>query len=430
MARVMIAGTSSSCGKTSVVCGILKALKDRGHNIKAYKCGPDYIDGMIHKKAVGIPSGNLDSFFCTKDELCSLLDRDGISIIEGVMGYYDGISLSEKASSYEIADMTSTPVVLVINCRGMSSSAGAVIKGFCSYKNESRIKGVIFNRLSPMLYDKMKALCQSMGIKAYGFMPDIKEAVLPGRHLGLVTDEDTEQFKAKINILSENAEKYIDIDGLIKLGESAKPLEYSGIDIKRISNRTVAVAEDNAFCFNYEDNISLLKAMGCDIAYFSPLKDKALPPCDRLILSGGYPELYAEELSENTAMLEDIRSKIKGGLKTIAECGGFMYLNESIDGHGMAGVIKGGAENKGSLQSFGYITMTAMKDNPLCLKGEKIKAHEFHYYGSENTGSDLYAVKPLSQKSRYTGHLSENMYCGFPHIYFWGNRKAAENFVR
>ena len=430
MARFMIAGVSSSCGKTSVVCGILKALKDRGHNIRSYKCGPDYIDGMLHKRAIGIPSGNLDSFFCTRDEICTLLDRDGISVIEGVMGYYDGIAGSERASSYDIAEMTDTPVVLVINCKGISNSAGAIIKGFSQYKDNSHIKGVIFNRLSPMLYESMKELCNTMGIKAYGFLPEIKEAELPSRHLGLVTDEDMASFRRKIDILAENTEKYIDINGLLELGEGAEDLSYKRINIEKISDKTIAVAKDNVFCFNYEDNIWLLKEMGCDIVYFSPLKDKNIPPCDKLILSGGYPELYAKELSENKSMLMDIKSKIKSGLNVIAECGGFMYLHEYIDGVPMAGVIRGNSVKGSSLKHFGYITMTAQKDNILCKKGEEIKAHEFHYYRSDNEGRDFHAVKPLSKRAWHTGHLSVNMYCGFPHIYLWGNRKAAENFVR
>lgn len=430
MSRLMLAGVSSSCGKTSVVCGILKVLKDRGQNVKAYKCGPDYIDGMLHNRAIGVPSGNLDSFFCTRDEVCTLLDREGISIIEGVMGYYDGIAMSDRASSYEIANLTDTPVVLVIDCKGMSNSIGALIKGFCEYRENSHIRGVIFNRLSPVLYEGIKGLCWAMGIRSYGFLPDIKEAVLPSRHLGLVTDEDIDSFRSKICVLSEFVEKYIDVEGLLELGRSAGPLSYNKITIDKISDRTIAIAEDNAFCFSYSDNISLLEAMGCRIEYFSPLRDKKLPPCDRLILSGGYPELYAEELSENKTMLMDIKSKINNGLKAIGECGGFMYLNESIDKHPMAGVIEGRAVNKNRLQHFGYITMTAQRDNLLCKKGEEIKAHEFHYYTSDNEGSDFHAVKPMGKRAWYTGHLSENMYCGFPHIYFWGSRKAAENFVK
>ncbi len=429
MARLMIAGTSSGCGKTSVVCGILEALKKRNIAISSYKCGPDYIDGMLHEKAIGIKSGNLDSFFCSRDEICTLLDRKGLNIIEGVMGHYDGIAMTDRASSSDISKITNTPVVLVIQCRGMSNSIGAVIKGFTEY-GENNIKGVIFNRLSPMLYESVSEICKSMGVRAYGFLPEIKDAVLESRHLGLVTDDSIEAYKRKLRILGEYTEKYIDIQGLTELADSAEPLKYNRINIDKISDSTIAIAKDEAFCFNYSDNISLLKAMGCDIVYFSPLRDKKLPYCDRLILSGGYPELYKEELSANVSMLADIRDKLNKGLKTMAECGGFMYLHENIEGAPMVGAIKGSAERTDRLGSFGYITMIAEKDGFLLKKGDKIKAHEFHYYTSDNRGVDFHCVKPASGRNWYTGHIYENMYCGFPHIYLWGNRKIAEDFVR
>ncbi len=429
MARLMIAGTSSGCGKTSVVCGILKALKNRDMDIISYKCGPDYIDGMLHEKAIGVHSSNLDGFFCERDELCTLLDRKGLCLIEGVMGYYDGIALSDKASSYDIARMTDTPVVLVVQCKGMSNSIGAVIRGFKEYR-DSNIKGVILNRISPMLYDSVVSLCKDMGIKVYGFLPEIKEAVLESRHLGLVTDDSLDKYREKIDILREYTEKYIDIQGLIGLSESAPPLRYNRITIDKACSSTIAVAKDEAFCFNYNDNISLLEAMGCNIVYFSPLRDSRIPECDRLILSGGYPELYKEALSENKAMIRDIKEKISGGLKTIAECGGFMYLHEHIDGVPMAGVIKGSAVRQERLSHFGYITLRAEKNGLLCEKGEEIKAHEFHYYKSTNEGSDFTAFKPMGTGSRRTAHTYENLYCGFPHIYFWGNREAAKRFAR
>ncbi len=430
MARIMIAGTSSGCGKTSVVCGILKAFKNMGCDIASYKCGPDYIDGILHEKTSGIPSGNLDSFFCSREELCALLCRKELCIIEGVMGYYDGIALSEKGSSYDISRLTDTPTVLVADCKGMSNSIGAVLKGFYQYRENSNIKGVILNRLSPMIYDSVKALCENMGIKVYGFMPEIKEAFFKSRHLGLTVDEDIELYRKKADILAENAEKYIDLKGLKGLAESAAPISCPPLHVPKYPQRTIAVAKDEAFCFNYNDNISLLEAMGCNIVYFSPLRDKKLPHCDRLILSGGYPELYKEKLSSNSSMLEDIRSKIAGGLRTIAECGGFMYLHEYIDGVPMAGVIKGNAVKSSRLERFGYVTLKAEKDCSFCKKGDEIKAHEFHYYRSDNTGEDLNAVKPITERSWHTGHLYENMYCGFPHIYLWGNREFAEGFVR
>lgn len=429
MPRIMISSAGSNSGKTTAVCGLLKVLKDRNIPVRAFKCGPDYIDCMYHK-SINVQSSNLDSFFCTRDELCQLLDSSEFSVIEGAMGFYDGISFTEKGSAYEISEMTATPVVLIMDCKGIANSAGALIKGLLEYRNNN-IKGVIFNRVSAMTYKKMAEIAENIGITPLGYMPDNKKLIFQSRHLGLVAPEDID---AKINLIAEQILESVDIEGIIKIAEDTSDLEYNKIKINKKYNKKVAVAYDEAFAFIYDDNINMLKEYGCDIVYFSPLRAKELPDCDRLILSGGYPEIYAKRLSENTELLADVKAKIDGGLKTIAECGGFMYLHREIEGinghiYNMANVINGIAYKTEKLQNFGYYNMIAQKNNILCKKGESITCHEFHYWSSTFGGNSFRLVKPNSTREHRAVNTTANIYAGFPHIYFYGNRKALENFL-
>lgn len=429
MSRIMFAATSSGSGKTTVLCAVLQALKNRGFNIKAFKCGPDYIDSMYHK-AIGISSGNLDSFFCNREELCNLLDYEGYSIIEGAMGFYDGLGFTTRASAYEVSQLTKTPVVLIADCRGMANSISALLKGFKEYK-PNFIKGVIFNRISEGVYAKMAERAREAGLKPLGYFPYNEDFSFESRHLGLVEPQNLEY---KLNELAKQAEKSIEILDIINILINTPELNYTKIRLSKKYYKKVAVAKDEAFSFIYEDNINLLKKYGCEIIYFSPLRDKALPECDRLILSGGYPELYTKRLSENKELMIDIKNKINKGLKTIAECGGFMYLHkelECVDNHSynMVGVIDGKAYKTDKLQRFGYFNMTALKDNMLCKKDESITVHEFHYWDSSSCGEDFILKKPNSIKEHKAVIATGTFYGGFPHIYFWGNRKVIERFL-
>ena len=217
MPRIMISATGTNCGKTSIVCGLLKILKDRGMNVKAYKCGPDYIDGMFHKEVLGVESSNLDSFFCNKDQLCALLDNDkDLNVIEGGMGFYDGVGFEDKGSCYDISKLTNTPVVLIINCKGMSSSIGATLRGFIEYRQDNQILGVIFNRLSPNLFEGCKEVALSLGIVPLGYIPDIKEGLFDSRYLGLVTPENIDEYLGDVSgILVPGGFGDRGIDGMI-----------------------------------------------------------------------------------------------------------------------------------------------------------------------------------------------------------------------
>ncbi|MBR6243599.1 MAG: cobyrinate a,c-diamide synthase [Ruminococcus sp.] len=432
MKRIIIAGTNSGCGKTTVTCAVLSALKKRGKKLSAFKCGPDYIDPMFHKKVIGVDSHNLDSFFCGKDTLLCLLDEYGhghdISVIEGVMGFYDGTA----GSAYSVSEITETPAVIVIDCKGMSDSVGAVMKGFLTYR-KNRIAGFIFNKLPEKLIPMAEKLCRDLGTEYFGCLPK-NGITIESRHLGLVTADEISGLSEKISALGELAEKYIRLDKLLDIPETPLPV-YERQQIPHFENAPViSVARDSAFCFIYSENTDLLEKMGCKIKYFSPLEESRVPEADGLILSGGYPELYAEKLSSNEPMLSDIRRLISSGMPAIAECGGFMYLHEELEDRDgnifpMAGVIKGRTFPTGRLGRFGYIDMRAKSDSLLCRTGDILKVHEFHYWDSTNCGKSFTASKK-DGRSWECGHVGGTLYAGFPHLYYYADITAAERFVK
>lgn len=433
MHRILITGTHSGCGKTTITCALLAALKNRRIRPSAFKCGPDYIDPMFHRRAIGVPSHNLDPFFCNPEQLKRrvVANAGGIALLEGVMGYYDGVGDDGHYSTFDVARETQTPVVLVVDVKGMYASAGAVLKGFVDYREQSGIQGVIFNNASLTLYEGFRSIAVKIGIKPLGFMLRDVKAKIESRHLGLVTAGDIPDLKEKLALLSELAEKYIDIDGLLALAASAPVLDVQQPESLPLGSVRIAIARDEAFCFLYEENLELLNALGCEIVFFSPLYDRVLPPnIGGLYLCGGYPELYLEALSGNTMMLHAIKTAVQRGMPTIAECGGFLYLHDTLDSFPMAGVIHANAYRTETLKRFGYITLHAKKDNLLCAAGGSIRAHEFHYYDSTSCGADFIAEKPLSDRNWPCVHASETLYAGFPHLYFDANREFAKNFVR
>lgn len=436
MRRIMISGTHSGSGKTTATIALLQALKNRGLNISSFKCGPDYIDPMFHSRVIGAQSYNLDGFFCGGDTLKYLFDKHSrgadISIIEGVMGFYDG----KTASSYALSQTFSAPVIMIVDCKGMSSSLGAIVKGFLTYKTPNNIAGFIFNRLSERFLDEAREICTELGTECLGYLPFCKDAEIHSRHLGLLTADEISDLQNKTQILAENIEKCVNIDRIIELSDAGAFPDYRAPVLPAIDkNRAViSVAKDKAFCFIYRDNIELLEELGCEIRYFSPISDDKLPEnTDGIILCGGYPELYARRLSENRTMLEDLREKISGGVPTIAECGGFMYLHKTFENNNSeqfagVGIIKGAAFRTEKLQRFGYIKMTAKSDNLLCKAGESFPAHEFHYFDSALAGEDFLAEK-TNGVTYSCANAGENIYAGFPHLYFYANPQLAVNFV-
>ena len=437
--RVMIAGTNSGCGKTTVTCGILQALKNLGLSLGAFKCGPDYIDTMFHSRIIGAKSANLDLMFFSKNTLKNLLVKNGlhqdVNVIEGVMGFYDGMSLtSSRASSYEVSECTGTPVILVVGARGAAVSILATIQGFLDFYPENQIRGVILNQCSKMSYPALKEAIEQRfagRIQAYGFLPPMPDCALESRHLGLITAAEVENLKEKLQIMAEKTEETVDLDGILELARNADPIVYDKISVTPQETPVrIAVARDKAFCFYYEDNLDALREMGAEIVPFSPTEDPCLPEnIQGLYLGGGYPELSSKALSKNTSMLQSVKKALAGGMPCIAECGGFMYLTESIGGKPMVGALPGACTDQGKLVRFGYVNLKAKKDNLLCRAGESIQAHEFHHWDCTEPGSDFLAVKPTG-RSWETGILTDRLYAGYPHFHFYANLSFAENFYK
>ncbi len=445
--RIMIAGTASGCGKTTAVCAVLAALVNRGVKAAAFKCGPDYIDPMFHSRIIGTPSYNLDGYFMDKETLRELLFGHtrgmDIAVLEGVMGYYDGLGMEDTASSYAVARDTGTPVILVVPCRGMGKSVQAVIDGYVQFRSNSNIKGIFFWQLAPSLYPAMKEYCAQKHIRALGYFPYIKEAQIESRHLGLITADEVADLKEKVQLLAKAAEEYLDFDGILDLACTATgltDLEHKSPEFLREGQNAsgkkrvrIAVARDRAFCFYYEDNFALLQALGCELVPFSPLADRALPKeLDGLILGGGYPELYVRALEQNHAMRNAVRAEIANGIPTYAECGGFLYLHRELtapDGTRgeMAGVFDGSCVFTKKLQHFGYVELEALKDNVLCEAGGRIRAHEFHRCVSDLCADTFREVKG---DKAWTGFVStENVLAGFPHLHYAANPQFAVHFV-
>ena len=434
--RLVFAGTNSGCGKTSVTCAVLQAFVNRGLKPAACKCGPDYIDPMFHSRIIGAKSANLDAFFFEENILRFLLSENAagcdVAVIEGVMGYYDGLGLtSTRASTFEIAQKTDSPVVLIVNARGAALSLLALIQGFLAFQPENRIRGVILNGCTAMSYGPLaNELERRFSIKACGFLPQLPDCSLESRHLGLVTAAEVDDLKGKMQRLAAAAEKSIDLDALLSIAKSAAPLSFTPPELPEPGAQVrIGVARDKAFCFFYEDSLALLQKLGAVLVDFSPLEDPTLPDnLQGLYLPGGYPELYAKTLSENKTMLQSIKNAVASGLPCIAECGGFMYLTEAIGDFPMAGALPGRCFDTGKLTRFGYVTLTAERSSLLCSAKDAIPAHEFHHWDAERTGDSFTAQKP-SGKSWPCVIATDTLYAGFPHFHFYANLSFAVRFL-
>jgi cobyrinic acid a,c-diamide synthase len=446
MRRIMIASPSSGSGKTSITIALLNVLKKRGLNIVSFKTGPDYIDPLFHKNVLGVKSHNLDTFFTGKEKTLELFNEasDGadIAVMEGVMGLYDGLGgVLMEGSSYDLAAVTDTPVILIVNAKGMGKSVAALIKGFLSYDDKKLINGVILNRTSKSFYSTIKEeIEKELGIRVLGFMPDKKEVSLSSRHLGLVTPDEVESINEITQILSKELEENVDVDAVLKVAGEAPDetpgvatgvasVEASGENVVLTTNAetsnkpVIAISKDEAFCFLYEENVNELKKAGAEIKYFSPLHDKSLPnDADAVILVGGYPEEYLKILSDNESMMMSVKEAADKGMPVVAECGGFMYLHKIIkdkDGseYKGVGIIDGECYYTGHLVRFGYVEIKEKKFNFLESNG-MIKGHEFHYYDSTYNGDDCIITKAYSKKSYDAVIDKDNMWAGFPHLYY------------
>ena len=435
--RLVLAGTNSGCGKTTVTCAVLQALVSRGLRVGAAKCGPDYIDPMFHSRVIGAKSSNLDSFFFDRDTMRYLLAHNNqdcdIAVIEGVMGYYDGLGLtSTRASTYEAARESESPVVLVVNARGAALSVLAAVQGFLDFAPDNNVQGVILNGCSTMSYGALARELESrLGVRACGYLPRLPECALESRHLGLVTADEVADLREKLRQLAEAAEKTLELDALLEIAHNAPVLDFTPPPVlpEKGAPVRIGVARDRAFCFYYEDSLDLLRQLGAELIPFSPLADERLPDgVQGLYLGGGYPELYAAQLEENHALRRQIREAVHAGMPCIAECGGFMYLTESIAGHAMVGALPGDCFDTGRLTRFGYITATAREDSLLCRAGEQVPMHEFHHWDTPQPGGAFLAEKPSGKQWR-CAYATDTLYAGFPHFHFYAKPVMAQRFL-
>ncbi|MCD8249576.1 MAG: cobyrinate a,c-diamide synthase [Lachnospiraceae bacterium] len=470
MPRLLLAAPASGSGKTLITCGILQALVNRGLKVASFKCGPDYIDPMFHGRVIGTKSRNLDTFFTDEETTRYLFLKNTedceIALAEGVMGYYDGLGgVCTQGSTYEVACVLDFPTVLIVPCRGASLSILATVRGFLDYRGDSHIRAVILNQISPMIYTQLKPLLEEeLGVRVLGYVPKLDDLNLESRHLGLVLPGEIEELREKLNRLAGKLEETLDLDALLALAEESeelladkpeiptifKPEHSAGIN-PDFGSRTavegnvhscdtcslrIAVAEDDAFCFTYLDNMELLREMGAELVPFSPLKDDCLPEhVSGLILSGGYPELHAKELSGNAAMRSTIRDALKSGMPCIAECGGFLYLHRELEGddgnfYPMAGFLDARAYRTDRLGRFGYINLCAREDGLLGAAGTTLRGHEFHYWESERCGDTFHVKKPVGKREWDCVVGNEHLYAGFPHLFLWSNPEAAYSFLK
>lgn len=441
MVELMIAAPASGSGKTVLACALLEALKRRGLNPCAFKCGPDYIDPMFHRSVLGVDSHNLDLFLSDEATAGELYRRysagRGCVVVEGAMGFYDGLGGStHRASAWHTADTLELPVLLAVRPKGASLTLAAQINGLRAFRTPSHIEGVFLSDCSPMLYRSLKSMLErETGLPVLGYLPHLEDAALESRHLGLQTAGEIEDLTARIHRVARALDDTMDWDRLFALydrreGRAPSPLPPEGAGVP------VAVARDEAFCFLYAETLDALRGAGARPLFFSPLREETLPEraCG-LYLPGGYPELYAAQLAANESMRHSVREAVSRGLPTVAECGGFLYLGQTLQGsdgkiYPMAGYLPGAGVRTPRLVRFGYSQLTAEGDSLLFRRGETVPVHEFHYWDSTANGDSLTAVKPLTGRSWRCGFANEHLYAAFPHLYFPGRPALAERFVR
>lgn len=448
---MILAAPASGSGKTTITIAFLAALKKRGVQVRSFKCGPDYIDPMYHEQVIGVPSENLDTFFSGAEEIRLLYQRNqekyDCSLIEGVMGLYDGLGGTRtEGSAYHLAQTLDLPVFLILDAKGMGRTMIALLAGILQYDRDHRIAGIILNRTTERFYKVMKpAVEKELGLPVLGFFPEKKELRLESRHLGLKLPAEIRALQEQVMSAAEFLEKTVDVDRLLQKAAERNSGEQNEDDIPvpqadyinhfTISGKKVriAVAKDPAFCFYYKENLRLLQEMGAELVEFSPLADLKLPDhVAGLLLGGGYPELYAEKLAENASMRRSIREAIAAGMPSVAECGGFMYLHENLTdekgcSYPMVGVIPGDCHNRNRLVRFGYVEIR--EQEPHFLGGMPIRGHEFHYYDSDCSGSSCRAVKPVTGTGWDCVHVAEDHWWGFPHLYYPSNPAYVSSFL-
>ncbi|MEH7382852.1 cobyrinate a,c-diamide synthase [Bacillus sp. JJ1533] len=445
--RMVIAGTSSGVGKTTLTIGIMAALKKRGLIVQGFKCGPDYIDPSYHTAVTKRVSRNLDSWMVSEDSLLDIFTHGAkgsdISIIEGVMGFFDGKNPETNVgSTAEISILTKSPVLLVVDCSSMARSAAAIVKGFQAFAEGPNIVGVIANRVGSEGHFQLvkTAIEQECEIPVIGYLKRELDVEIPERHLGLIPSIERGDLDSFFDRLGDLVLETINIDKLLELSVAESLPALSGpslFDQKQEKSIRIAVAKDEAFNFYYPENLEMLEANGAEIAYFSPLANDALPNnVDGLYLGGGFPEEFAEKLAANQRTKESLKTAIENGLPTLAECGGFMYLTKAIETtdkskHDMVGIIPGEIQMQTTLMALGYREITGLNDNFL-LGNVSAKGHEYHYSKYIAAGGDIpYAYEAEGMRGIHKeGYLFNNVVAGFTHIHFASSPAVIDNWIK
>jgi cobyrinic acid a,c-diamide synthase len=446
----VIGATGSGTGKTTVTIAILSYLAEKGYKIAPFKVGPDFIDPGHHSKIAGKTSFNLDSWMLSKAYNTRLFSEKSqgadVAIVEGVMGLFDGYSgLSESGSTAQMAKWLNLPVVLIVSAKGKARSAAAIVKGFETFDAKLKIAGVIFSQTGSLRhYDYLKkAVEQSCKTPCLGCLPKNEKIIMPERHLGLVTADEFTLPEPTQRLLSEMVEENVDVKRLI---ENLEPFSIETETDKRETRHpqfrspTIGVPRDKAFCFYYQDNLDLLKASGANILEFSPLKDKHLPDgIDGLYFGGGYPEVYAEKLSQKTDLLKEIKQHSKAGMPIYGECGGFMFLCESMTGlsngksHKMAGCFDFKVHMSKRLRSLGYREITLKQNTIIGKKGDVLRGHEFHYSSLENPELNMdnvyHVTSRAGQDLSLKGYQKGNTLGSYLHVHFGSNPSSSKYFV-
>lgn len=441
--RFVLAGTGSGVGKTTFTIGLMKALQEKGKVVQGFKCGPDYIDPSYHTAVTGRVSRNIDSWMFSHDAVRDIVARASmdadVSIIEGVMGFYDGKSpLSDEGSAADISVVTESPVILIVNCASMARSVAAVVKGFQLLSDKPNIVGVIANQVGSVgHYEIAKAAIeQECGIPVIGYLKRETGIDIPSRHLGLIPAIERGELDSFFDKLGALMAETIDLDLLLSLTK-APVLQETGqlFATQPTKDICIAVAKDAAFNFYYEENLALLRAKGATVQFFSPLANEPVPAeADGLYIGGGFPEEFADTLAKNAIVKSSIREAITKGLPTLAECGGFMYLTEAItnsqgERHEMLGVIPGEVAMQTKLAALGYREIFGTTSNFLIGQDEQAKGHEFHY----SSYSGTHETPAYETKGRFgnkqEGYQNGNLVAGYTHFHFVSNPKLVDNWL-
>ena len=420
MKTIMITGPSSNSGKTILTLGIIRAIKNRKINVFGFKTGPDFIDTKYLKLASGNKAGNLDMHLMGRSGIHKSLSMNNgdFGVIEGAMGYFDGIYNTPENSSFDISKELNVPAILVYTPKGEMFSAIPKIKGMVDFKG-SKIEGIILNKVSKTMYELLKEQIEEhIGIKVLGYLPFNEDLQIESKSLGLMGIETKENYEEFIEKASKLVEETINVDEVLKMGNDIdiKPYEYEKKrDIK------VAMAYDEAFNFYFNENLNLLKNI-CKVEYFSPLRDEKVPECDLIYIGGGYPEEYALELSKNKAIKDSIYENAKEGVHIIAESGGFMYLTSLLEGLPMVGIFDGLTSMTDKLQRFGYTNIELREDTILGEKGWILPSNEYHRSMVEINDQAVFDIKkPKSKRAWECGYKYKNTLGYYQHINFLGN---------